>query len=180
MSEASQTSWLVGNPLSGGGSGKGEEKGPSHVGVRVPAMKYAYPAAVAELSNDPPLALALRIARHSPCDACPCRRLQPPHDAHIFLDASQPVQTHSLDHLGQYGSDDDEISPDYLDVCECGHSVPQHGADETTVGRLEFLRRGRVATRLDEQLQVSVAQGAGALLRLRASHFLCHSPHNRF
>ncbi|KAF8740799.1 hypothetical protein AX14_007174 [Amanita brunnescens Koide BX004] len=116
-------------------------------------MKYAYPAAVAELSNDPPLALALRIARHSPCDACPCRRLQPPHDAHIFLDASQPVQTHSLDHLGQYGSDDDEISPDYLDVCECGHSVPQHGADETTVGRLEFLRRGRVATRLDEQLQ---------------------------
>lgn len=148
-------------------------------GVRVPAMKYAYPAAAAQFSsNDPPL--ALRIARHSPCHACGCRGLQPPHSAHVFLDTDRPAHhTLSLGHLGQYGSDDDEMSPDYLDVCQCGHGVPQHGADETAVDRSEFLRRGRVATRLDELLQVSCRPGmilpyvvgAGALLRLRASHF---------
>src|SRR6266550_3517887 len=107
-------------------------------------MKYPYPA---PSIPDPPL--ALRIARHSPCHACRCRGLQPPYDAHLVLDTARPHQILSLGHLRQYGDDDDKITPDYLDVCECGHSLIQHSADETILGRSEFERRGRVATRLD-------------------------------
>ncbi len=112
-------------------------------------MKYPYPA---PSIPDPPL--ALRIARHSPCHACRCRGLQPPYDAHLVLDTARPHQILSLGHLRQYGDDDDKITPDYLDVCECGHSLIQHSADETILGRSEFERRGRVATRLDHLLQV--------------------------
>lgn len=112
-------------------------------------MKYAYPA----LSiTDPPL--ALRIARHSHCHLCHCKGLQPPQDAHLVLDTARPHQILSLGHLRQYGDDDDKITPDYLDICECGHGLAQHGADESAIGHLEFRRRARVATRLDELLQV--------------------------
>jgi hypothetical protein len=43
----------------------------------------------------------------------------------------------------------------YLDVCYCGHGVRSHGADESVLGKQEYARRGRVAVRLDEILQVS-------------------------
>ncbi|KAF8623073.1 hypothetical protein AX15_006491 [Amanita polypyramis BW_CC] len=115
-------------------------------------MKYAYPASNAQYSvNDLPL--ALRIARHSSCRACSCTGLHPPPNAQVVLDTTRSPQAHSLRHLGQYGSDDDEMFSDYLDICACGHGVAQHDADETIIGRSEFLRRGRVATRLDELLQ---------------------------
>jgi len=60
-----------------------------------------------------------------------------------------------LGDLGQYGSDDeDEEVSSYLEICACGHNVRQHNADEAELGKAEFTRRGRVAIRLDEFLQV--------------------------
>lgn len=58
-----------------------------------------------------------------------------------------------------------EVSPDdsllsdqmelaYLNECQCGHDVPSHGADVSLLGRPEYQRRGRVAVRIDELLQV--------------------------
>ena len=39
--------------------------------------------------------------------------------------------------------------------CGCGHGVTAHGADMSAIGNEEFARRGRVAVRLDELLEVS-------------------------
>ncbi|KAF8635220.1 hypothetical protein AX17_003996 [Amanita inopinata Kibby_2008] len=116
-------------------------------------MKYAYPASNVQYAlNDPQL--ALRIARHSPCRVCnTCSSLHPPPNVDVVLDSTRQLQSHSLGHLGQYGSDDEETPFAYLATCACGHSVTQHSADEAAIGRSEFLRRGRVATRLDELLQ---------------------------
>jgi hypothetical protein len=60
----------------------------------------------------------------------------------------------SFGDLTGYGSDDDSES-DYLEICECGHSAGDHGADQSHIDRDEFARRGRVAVRLDEMLQVN-------------------------
>ncbi|KAG9316293.1 hypothetical protein JVU11DRAFT_2323 [Chiua virens] len=55
----------------------------------------------------------------------------------------------------QYGSDEDD-EPAYLCTCVCGHEVADHGANESDIGRDEFLRRSRLAVRLDEMLQASL------------------------
>jgi histone acetyltransferase len=56
--------------------------------------------------------------------------------------------------LTQYGSDDEDDVLDLLNICNCGHDVPAHGANISEIGSEEFARRGRVAVRLDELLQV--------------------------
>lgn len=95
---------------------------------------------------------ALRIARHSPCTVCvDCSGLRPSPDDELVDDL--PVT--SIGGLGQYGSDDEDDDP-YLDTCSCGHGVTTHGADLLLLGREEFARLGRVASRLDELLQVSM------------------------
>jgi hypothetical protein len=54
-----------------------------------------------------------------------------------------------------FGPDDDHGSHMVcLDMCECGHTVTEHGADESELGHDEFVRRGLVAIRMDEFLQV--------------------------
>ncbi|KAI6032870.1 hypothetical protein F5J12DRAFT_712821, partial [Pisolithus orientalis] len=95
--------------------------------------------------------LALRIARHTPCSTCnSCQGLRPPSGVALVL-GDHSCHSSSLGDLNQYGSDEDE--PSYLETCLCGHGVREHGADEATLGREEFSRRGRLATRLDEMLQ---------------------------
>jgi histone acetyltransferase len=114
-------------------------------------MKVAYPSHIfGDLDSS---LLSLKIARHSPCSICHnCTGLHPPPKVDVVLDGHSDS---GLGDLGQYGSDDDdeEVSS-YLEVCACGHSVKEHNADEATLGKLEFTRRGRVAARLDEILQV--------------------------
>ena len=86
-------------------------------------------------------ALALKISRHSNCNACSsCSGLRPAANVELFLDDAQPPNHPPLR---------------YLDTCACGHGVYSHGADESLLGKQEYLRRGRVAVRLDEILQVS-------------------------
>lgn len=115
-------------------------------------MKYAYPASNQRESLSDAL-LSLKIARHSPCSLCSsCAGLHPPKGVDIVLDAHTES---SLGNLEQYGSDDDEIPSEYLFLCACGHSVKQHHASEHDLGSAEFIRRGRVAIRLDELLEVS-------------------------
>ncbi|KAJ7594314.1 hypothetical protein C8J56DRAFT_854403 [Mycena floridula] len=95
--------------------------------------------------------LALRIARHSPCESCECTGLRPQPDVFVALD--EPRQAAPTGLLVQYGSDDDDDDDDYLDSCTCGHGITDHGADFSALGIAEFQRRARVASRLDEELQ---------------------------
>ena len=117
-------------------------------------MKVAYPYSHIFDDLDSSL-LALKIARHSPCSVCGfCVGLHPPPRVDVVLDGHSDSV---LGDLGQYGSDDDdeEVSS-YLQICACGHSVKEHNANETNMGKAEFTRRARVAIRLDEFLQVSI------------------------
>ena len=118
-------------------------------------MKVAYPAShiCDKLSSS---LLALKIARHSPCTLCvQCPGLHPPPRVAVVLDEHSDS---SLGTLEQYGSDDDEEEvSSYLDTCACGHGVKAHNADEIVLGKSEFARRGRVAIRLDEVLQVNTS-----------------------
>ena len=104
-------------------------------------MKYLYPTShdIPSLSES---ALALKIARHSPCSICTaeiCNGLRPPPVMELVAD-----------------SDDDYDRPDsYLSSCSCGHDASDHGADLSSISKDEFKRRGRVAVRIDELLQVS-------------------------
>ncbi|KAH7907487.1 hypothetical protein BJ138DRAFT_969492, partial [Hygrophoropsis aurantiaca] len=112
--------------------------------------KVSYPSSTESV---PPSdsALALKIARHSPCSICPtCPGLHPPPDVQVTADDDAQTKS-SLGDLTQYGSDDED-SAVYLDVCKCGHGVSEHGA-QAGLARDEFARRGRVAFRLDELLQ---------------------------
>ena len=116
-------------------------------------MKVSYPASHLQTKLDDSK-LALKIARHSPCSVCHnCGGLHPPSDVEVVLD--ELLNESSLDVLGQYGSDDEDTHLPYLATCACGHGVVQHNAEESDLGRAEFLRRSRVAIRLDELLQVS-------------------------
>ncbi|KAI6045991.1 hypothetical protein EDC04DRAFT_2558648 [Pisolithus marmoratus] len=113
-------------------------------------MKLSYPSPNDAPCND--AVLALRIARHTPCSACDtCQGLQPPPGVALVL-GDHSCHSSSLGDLNQYGSDEDN-EPSYLETCLCGHGIPEHGADEAALGREEFSRRGRLATRLDEMLQ---------------------------
>lgn len=118
-------------------------------------MKVLYPAShhIQELD---PVALSLKIARHNPCSACPpnhfCPGLRPPLDFRVILDTESQLEA-QLAALTEYGFEDEEEAT-YLMCCECGHDLMQHGADFNLLGSDEFIRRGRVAIRCDELLQV--------------------------
>lgn len=115
-------------------------------------MKVAYPSSHSYDKLDPPL-ISLKIARHSPCTLCnDCPGLHPPPKVDVVDDQNDSSLADLID---QYGSDDEEVSS-YLEICACGHGVKEHNADEAELGRAEFARRGRVAIRLDELLQVSL------------------------
>ncbi|KAF8840528.1 hypothetical protein BDN67DRAFT_903387 [Paxillus ammoniavirescens] len=115
-------------------------------------MKLSYPS-----TSDTPFtdaALALKIARHTPCLACDiCPGLRPPPGSEVVLGSDDGHQS-SLGELNQYGSDEED-EPVYLENCVCGHDVEDHGANEAVIGREEFCRRGRVAIRLDKMLQAT-------------------------
>ncbi|KAF8160777.1 hypothetical protein B0H34DRAFT_351208 [Crassisporium funariophilum] len=120
-------------------------------------MKVAYPACNIYDKLSPSL-LSLKIARHSPCSICnDCPGLHPPPRVKVVLDEHSDS---SLGNLEQYGSDDeDEEISSYLEVCACRHNVNDHGANKLELDSLEkgeFARRGRVAIRLDEFLQVRI------------------------
>jgi hypothetical protein len=105
-------------------------------------MKALYPTS----HNIPALsdaALALKIARHSPCSICTseiCPGLRPPPIVQLVPDSD----------------DDYDGSESYLSSCACGHDVTDHGADLSVISRNEFERRGRIAVRIDQLLQVSL------------------------
>ena len=120
-------------------------------------MDYIYPVA-RKIENLSKTALAVKIARHSICRKCdpetPCQGLHPPPDVTVTLDTSSEEDS-SLGNLDQYGSDDeDDKDSRYLRECECGHGLPEHGADENVLGIEEYNRLGRAAFRLDEILMV--------------------------
>lgn len=113
-------------------------------------MKLSYPSPTNEPFSDS--VLALKIARHTPCSTCDtCQGLQPPPGVELVL-GGDTCHRSSLGDLNQYGSDEDD-EPTYLETCVCGHDVVEHGADEVALGREEFSRRARLATRLDEMLR---------------------------
>ncbi|KAG2338685.1 hypothetical protein BDR05DRAFT_893058 [Suillus weaverae] len=113
-------------------------------------MKLSYPCLSEANHND--LALALRIARHSSCATCDsCPGLRPPASVEVVLD-DDVHQKSLLGDLTQYGSDEED-GPAYLETCICGHNVADHGSQLAALGREEFSRRARLATRLDELLQ---------------------------
>ena len=113
--------------------------------IRSCSMKVLYPASH-DIPSLPDSHLALKISRHSRCSACPtCSGLHPPPGWRVLSDAYD----------GSDSDDDGEPPTKYLDRCECGHGVMTHGADMSTIGHDEFTRRGRVAVRLDELLEVS-------------------------
>ncbi|KAG1771762.1 hypothetical protein EDD22DRAFT_768935, partial [Suillus occidentalis] len=112
-------------------------------------MKLSYPCLSEANHND--LTLSLRIARHSPCAACDsCPGLRPPASVEVVLD-DDVHQKSLLGDLTQYGSDEED-GPAYLETCICGHDVADHGVQLAALGREEFSRRARLATRLDELL----------------------------
>jgi hypothetical protein len=115
-------------------------------------MKLLYPASH-EIPKLTDAQLAIKIARHSPCSICDnCPGLHPSSDLNVVSDEKDTDS--SLGDLSHYGSDDETS---YLDTCDCGHTAREHGADVSTVGSEEFARKGRVAVRLDELLQVSIS-----------------------
>ncbi|KAJ8588475.1 hypothetical protein M405DRAFT_249524 [Rhizopogon salebrosus TDB-379] len=113
-------------------------------------MKLSYPSLSEASQNDS--ALALRIARHSPCTICdPCSGLRPPVGVEVVLD-DDAQQKSLLGDLTQYGSDEED-STAYLETCICSHDVADHCGQVSALGREEFSRRARLATRLDKHLQ---------------------------
>lgn len=119
-------------------------------------MKLLYPVAdqVSNLTNEK---LTVKIARHSACTTCTsCSGLHPPASATVALDTPKG----GMGTLDEYGSDDEDEpeSGEYMEMCACGHEAVEHGADISEIGTDEFKRRGRVAFRLDEILQVRVVR----------------------
>ena len=97
--------------------------------------------------------IALKIARHTPCelcDDCPC--LHPASHAHIVRDGQPPEN--SLTNLAQYGSDEEDNGITYIRLCGCGHTPQQHGANGAELGEEEFTRRANLALRIDHHLEV--------------------------
>ncbi|KAH9931087.1 uncharacterized protein BXZ73DRAFT_47487 [Epithele typhae] len=108
-------------------------------------MKALYPASN-DIPNVPDSHIAIKIARHSPCSGCStCLGLRPPPGWKVSLDSSD----------GSDSDDDGEPATQYIDRCGCGHDIAAHGANISTIGHTEFVRRGRVAVRLDELLEDS-------------------------
>ncbi|TFK23962.1 hypothetical protein FA15DRAFT_593334 [Coprinopsis marcescibilis] len=117
-------------------------------------MKLAYPAASQNLSDS---LLCLKIARHSPCSICTnCTGLHPSKTVRVVLDA----QDESVDDYANLfpGSDDEDDGTPvslFLELCACGHDAKTHNADETEIGKKEFIRRSNVGIRIDELLKDS-------------------------
>ncbi|KAH9892539.1 hypothetical protein C8Q73DRAFT_698473 [Cubamyces lactineus] len=109
-------------------------------------MKVLYPTSH-NIPSLPDSHLALKIARHSRCSICPtCPGLHPPPGWRVYGDVAD----------GNDSDDDDEPPPtSFLNRCQCGHGVDAHGADVSVIGHDEFIRRGRVAVRIDELLEDS-------------------------
>ncbi|KAF9058807.1 hypothetical protein BDP27DRAFT_1300346 [Rhodocollybia butyracea] len=116
-------------------------------------MKFAYPAGNS-IDDLTPQQITLKIARHCPCTACGnCKGLHPSLGVHVVLDNNSTEEKSILNDLGQYGSDDEDETLPYLDICACGHGVSEHGANEIVIGSEEYRRRERYAIRIDENLQ---------------------------
>lgn len=126
---------------------------PSSCSTTMP--KYLYPTShsLPALSESQ---LALKIARHSRCATCSsCTGLVPPLGYTILPDAvldSDDVEQFLLE--STTNENDDEPAKGYLNICCCTHGLEMHGADKSKIGQEEFMRRARVAIRLDELLQV--------------------------
>ena len=119
-------------------------------------MKALYPAP----ANPQPLpdhALALRIARYSPCQSCDCRGARPPAGCEVMLDSDFEEDLMLLG-LTEDVFDDGELNATYIEICDCGHSVRNHNADPSVLGQDEFLRRHRVADRMDELRKVCICR----------------------
>lgn len=106
-------------------------------------QQFLYPASheFEKLTTD---AINTKIARHSPCTVCDatCPGLHPSPTVDLLADDSEEL----------IGSGDVQ----YLSQCACGHGIQEHDADEGMLGRDEYIRRARVAIRLDEMLSVSI------------------------
>ncbi|CAL1707312.1 unnamed protein product [Somion occarium] len=116
-------------------------------------MKALYPDSH-DLEGLSDQALALKIARYSPCTKCSCRGLRPPVGCQVVSERDYHDEMELLGlTLDIFDEDDAEAGVAYLEICNCGHGVPDHSADESLLGRDEFLRRARVAARMDELRQ---------------------------
>ena len=114
-------------------------------------MSALYPAGF-DLTTLSKNEIALKIARHSRCTDCnACPGLHPPPDVTLVLDSSDDA---SLGGANQFGSNEHERDSRYLNTCACGHGTKSHGADESRLGKSEYVRRARVAIRMDELLMV--------------------------
>jgi hypothetical protein len=115
-------------------------------------MRGLYPASnyLDTLSDD---LIALKIARHTPCELCDdCPGLHPSSHAHILRDGQPPEN--SLTNLAQYDSDEEDNEIVYIRLCSCGHTPQQHGANGAELGKEEFTRRANLALRIDHHLEV--------------------------
>lgn len=87
-------------------------------------------------------ALSLKIARHSHCSECEdCHGLAPKRSINVVLDSEWAGEA--------------SRSVGYIRTCRCGHNVGDHASLEH-ISEEEISRRGRVAIRLDELLEVSI------------------------
>jgi hypothetical protein len=97
--------------------------------------------------------IALKIARHTPCELCDdCPGLHPAPHFHILRDTQPPEN--SLTDLAQYGSDEEDNGIAYLRMCGCGHTPQRHGANAAELGEEELTRRANLALRIDNHLEV--------------------------
>ncbi|KAF6763071.1 histone acetyltransferase NGF-1 [Ephemerocybe angulata] len=111
-------------------------------------VKVAYPVANDRNQLSSSL-LSLKIARHAPCTQCACTGLHPSPGTTVVSDDADVYDEEN------YDDDDDSSAQSYLELCECGHDVRTHNANEAQLGRTEWLRRGNVGIRIDEILQDS-------------------------
>lgn len=108
--------------------------------VNAPKSVFLYPKSH-DLHSLTEESLALKIARHSHCSRCDdCFGLVPDETVTVILDTALDDNTLEI--------------PSYITGCRCGHSVRDHAVLEH-ISSEEYARRGRVAIRLDELLDVS-------------------------
>ncbi|KAI0081351.1 Bromodomain-containing protein [Panus rudis PR-1116 ss-1] len=124
-------------------------------------MKLLYPVSGSDPKHYSDEHLAVKIARYSPCTRCPpehpCYGLHPPAGARVITDSEFNEETELINLTSDVF--DEEPDAEFLQVCECGHTATEHGADQAVLGSVEFFRKGRAAIRMDEY-----AMAAGAIL----------------
>ena len=89
------------------------------------------------------------LTTDSHCTACDCEGLHPGQDVTLVLDDTLAAASV----LAEPAIDDHPNH--YLALCACGHALGEHGLSDE-LPEQEILRRGKVAIRLDELLQVKV------------------------